>query len=57
VKKTKQNMIDCIFTTINFDLWMSKGAYDIFSFVINFVGPNYEPKQMIMGLLGPTPYG
>ncbi len=50
-------MIDCIFTTINFDLWMSKGAYDIFSFVINFVGPNYEPKQMIMGLLGPTPYG
>jgi hypothetical protein len=23
---------------INFDLWMSKGAHDIFAFVINFLG-------------------
>ncbi len=24
------------FITTNFDLWMLKGAYDIFAFVINF---------------------
>ncbi len=28
---------DCIFVT-SFDLWMSKGAHDIFALVINFLG-------------------
>ncbi len=30
----------CIFATSNFYLWMSKGAHDIFVFVINFLGFN-----------------
>jgi hypothetical protein len=40
-KKTKQVYVlpklgNCISTT-NFDLWMSKGAHDIFAFDINFL--------------------
>jgi len=27
---------DCISTTINFDLWMSKEAHDIFGYMIFF---------------------
>jgi hypothetical protein len=26
------------YVTINFDFWMSKGAYDVFALVINFFG-------------------
>jgi hypothetical protein len=26
------------YSVIGFDLWMSKGAYDIFALVINFLG-------------------
>jgi hypothetical protein len=29
-----------IFATTSFDLWMSKGAHDIFSLVIKFLGSN-----------------
>ncbi len=43
MKKTKQvyvlsKLIDHIFAIGSFDLWMSKGAHDIFAFVINFLG-------------------
>jgi hypothetical protein len=31
---------DCIIA--NFDLWMSKGAHDIFAFVINFLNFNWH---------------
>jgi hypothetical protein len=35
------NLGNYISTTINFDRWMSKGAHDIFAFVINFLGFNW----------------
>jgi len=43
VEKTKQfhvlfALVECQFTIINFDLWMSKGAYDVFALVINVLG-------------------
>jgi hypothetical protein len=58
VKNTKQVYVlpklgDCISTT-NFDLWMSKGAHDIFVFVINFLGFDWEFKQVIIGLFETT---
>jgi hypothetical protein len=48
VEKTKQVYVlpksgNCIFATTSFNLWMSKGAHDIFAFVINF-------KDMIRSL-------
>jgi hypothetical protein len=38
-----------IFVT-SFDLWMFKGACDIFVIVINFVGSNWQPKQVTISL-------
>jgi hypothetical protein len=43
VEKTKQLYIlqcltKCFYATTSFDLWMSKGAYDIFALVINVLG-------------------
>jgi hypothetical protein len=42
VEKTKQvyvlpKLVDYTYTT-SFDLWMFKGAHDIFALVINFLG-------------------
>jgi hypothetical protein len=31
-------IIECYTTTTSFDLWMSKGANDIFALVLNFLG-------------------
>jgi hypothetical protein len=28
---------------------MSKGAYEIFAFVINFLGSNWQPKHIAIG--------
>jgi hypothetical protein len=55
VEKTKQvdvwpKLKNCIFATTRFDLWMSKGAHDIFAFVINFLGSNWQPKQITTDL-------
>jgi hypothetical protein len=36
--------------TTTFDLWMSKGALNIFSLVINFLTLDWEPKHIIIGL-------
>jgi hypothetical protein len=46
VKKTKQlYVLTCLakhfFPTSSFDLWMSKGTYDIFALVINFLGKDW----------------
>jgi hypothetical protein len=30
---------------------MSKGVYDIFSFIINILGNDWQPKYVIIGLL------
>jgi len=43
-------LIDCIYDTTSFDLWWSKGAHDIFAFVINFLGFGWQPKQVTIGL-------
>jgi hypothetical protein len=42
VEKTKQKYVlpklkQCYFATSNFDLWMLKGAHDVFAFVISFL--------------------
>jgi len=36
--------------TTSFDLWMSKRAHDIFGLVINFLGSNWQPKHVTIGL-------
>jgi len=45
VEKTKETYVlpllndyNCV--TANFDLWMSKGAHDVFVLVISFLGSN-----------------
>ncbi len=42
-------MEKCFFTT-SFDLWMSKGAYDIFALVVKFLGTDWQPKHITIGL-------
>ncbi len=42
-------LINYIFTT-SFDLWMFKGVHDIFAIVINFLGFDWYPKQVTIGL-------
>jgi hypothetical protein len=37
-------------TIASFDLWMSKGAYDIFALVINFLDENWQLKKVTIGL-------
>jgi hypothetical protein len=58
VEKTKQLYVlpklgDYIFAT-SFNLWMFKGAHDIFAFVINFKGYDWEPKQVTIKLFETT---
>ncbi len=45
-----------VFATTSFNLWMLKGAHDIFALVINFLGSNQQPKQVyvIIGLFEAT---
>jgi len=59
VEKMKQvyvlpKLIDCIYATTSFDLWWSKGVHDIFTLVINFLGSNWQPKQVTIGLFETT---
>jgi hypothetical protein len=54
VEKTKQvcvlpKLIDCMFTTSSFDLWMSKGVHDIFALIIKKLGFDWQPKQVTIG--------
>jgi hypothetical protein len=45
VEKTKlyvlPALVDCYYIIASFDLWMSKGAYDIFALVIKFLGVDW----------------
>jgi len=41
---------NCMLATTCFDLWMSKGTYDIFALVINFLDENWQPKKLIISL-------
>ncbi len=59
MEKTKQvyilpKLIDCISSTSSFDLWMSKGVHDIFIFLINFFGFDWQPKEITIGLFKAT---
>jgi hypothetical protein len=38
----------------SFDLWMSKGKYDIFALVINFLVENWQPKKVTINLFETT---
>ena len=39
----------CVFATATFDLWMSKGAYDIFA-LVNFLNADWVPTHVTFGL-------
>ncbi len=59
VQKTKKNYFllefsQCVSTITSFDLWMSKGAYDIFALVINFLDGNWKPRKVTIGLFETT---
>jgi hypothetical protein len=32
------------------DFWISKRAYDVFTLIINFLGSDWQPKYMTIGL-------
>jgi hypothetical protein len=40
-----------ISTTCTFDLWMSKGAHDVFVIVINFMSSKWELKYVTIKLI------
>jgi hypothetical protein len=55
VEKTKETYVlpllnDCSCATTNFDLWMSKGAHDVFILIIIFLGFDWKPKHVILVL-------
>jgi hypothetical protein len=59
VQKTKKGyalpkLFQCVSATANFDLWMSKGAYDIFSLVVNFLDGNWKPRKVTIDLFETT---
>jgi len=54
-KKTKETYVlpllnDCSCAIVNFDLWMSKCAHDVFILIIMFLGFYWKPKHVILGL-------
>ncbi len=59
VEKIKETYVlpllydNCCATT-SFDLWMSKGAHDVFALVISFLGFDWNPKQITLGLFETT---
>ncbi len=55
VEKTNQLyvvpiLVERSFVTTSFDLWMSKGAYNVFALVTNFLSNDWQPKHVIIGL-------
>jgi hypothetical protein len=51
MEKTKQLYVllalaKCYSTTTNFDLWISKGAYDVFALIINLLGNDQGSPNM-----------
>jgi len=41
---------NCISATCTFDLWMSKGAYDVFVIVVYFLSNKWEAKHITIRL-------
>jgi len=55
VEKTNQLYVlpiltECYTITATFDLWMNKGANDIFALVLNFFGFDEQPKHITIRL-------
>jgi hypothetical protein len=55
VEKTSQmyvlpTLVKCHFATTGFDLWMFKRTYDVFALVIYFLGSDWQPKHVTIGL-------
>ncbi len=55
VQKTKQEYMlpklkQCYFAKFSFDLWMSKGAHDVFALVISFLNEGWHPQHITIGL-------
>jgi hypothetical protein len=40
----------CYSTIASFDLWMSKGAHDVFALVISFLNEKWQPQHITIGL-------
>jgi hypothetical protein len=59
LEKTKQvgyvlpTLTKCHSTTSSYDLWMSKAGHDVFALVINFLGVDWQPKHITLGLAEP----
>ncbi len=57
-KKSQQYVIlalvACFSTTTSFDIWMSKGTYDVFALVIIFLNNDWQPKHITIGLFEAT---
>jgi putative flippase GtrA len=43
-------LVDCVFIITNFDLWMSKGAHNVFALVMNFLKEDWVTKHITIGL-------
>jgi hypothetical protein len=43
-------LVKCLSTIPNFDLWMFKRTHDIFTLVLIFLDVNWQPKQVTIGL-------
>ncbi len=43
-------LASCSSTTCTFNLWMLKGAHDIFVVVVNFISNDWEAKHVTIGL-------
>jgi DNA-directed RNA polymerase subunit H (RpoH/RPB5) len=59
LEKTNQlyvvlTLAKCYFITTKFDLWMSKGAYNVFALVINFLSNDLQPKHVTINLFEAT---
>jgi hypothetical protein len=59
MEKTKQlyvlpTLVEGHFIIANFDMWMSKVGHDIFALIIKFLGDDWQPKHITLGLFEPT---
>jgi hypothetical protein len=43
-------LANCILAICTFDLWMSKGAHDVFVVVVNFLSSKWEAKHITIRL-------
>jgi hypothetical protein len=43
-------LAECHFAIVSFDLWMFKKIYGVFALVINYLGSDWQPKHVTIGL-------